>query len=191
MKKLLLALFLALPFISNAQTDSIGVFYEIDASLNKIEPIMYSKTKTSTLGTALTMGIASSSVKQVFKGATSNNKVSNTPVFYFYFNQDIPFGLINKYYMFYASDNPSDILLAKFKGKKKERELTIGKVNVYSGSEMGTADDLDIRVEYEEIKKGVFKVWFDKPLEEGEYCFVHNGPNGAGAFMHVFDFSVK
>ena len=193
MKRLLLLLSVAL--LSNsyvkAQNDSIGVYYETNNGLEKISPIRYTKTKTNTLGAAFSMGIASSSIKKVYPEKTSRNVVNESPIFYFYYQKEVPFNQKTKYYMFYASDTPEDIILAKFKPKKKTRELSVGKVNAYSGFTMGTADDIDVNVEYEEIREGVFRVKFDRPIANGEYCFLLNEPDGVGAYMYVFDFTIN
>lgn len=179
-KTLLFALAILIPLIGYAQRDSIGVYYETDLGLKKIEPIRYTKTKVNTLGSAFSMGIASTSIRKIYPGATSSNVVSNTPVFYFYYQDEVKLSQEIKYYMFYASDTPSDIILAKFKKKKKTRELSVGKINAYSGMTMGTADDVDAAVEFEEVRDGVYKVYFDKPIANGEYCFLFNSPDGEG-----------
>lgn len=183
--------FLCIVQYTQAQNDSIGVYYETNNSIEQIEPIRYFQTKSNTLGSALTMGIAGSKLKTVYKGSSSKNRVDNTPTFYFYYSRNIPIDKIEKYYMFYSSTTPNDILLAQFKSKKKTRELQVGKVNIYSGFTLGTADDLDILINVDKVKDGVYKITFDKPLDKGEYCFLFNGPNGSGAYMSVFDFSVE
>ena len=192
MKKLYLFLAVAFCLVNSmsAQSNRIGVYYETDNGLEKIEPIRYTKTKTNTLGAALSMGIASSSIKKIYPGKSSQNIVSESPVFYFYYQEQVPFNQKNKYYMFYASDTPGDVVLAKFKQKRKTRELSVGKINAYSGLTVGTAGDLGVNVEYDEVEDGVSRVQFDKPIANGEYCFLLNEPDGVGAYMYVFDFSV-
>lgn len=181
---------LSVTFICYAQKDSIGVYYETEQGLNKIEPIRYTQTKVNTLGAAFSMGLASTSIRKVYTGSTSTNVVSSTPVFYLYYQDEVKLSHQKKYYMFYASDTPRDIILAKFNRKKRTRELSVGSINAYAGMSMGTADDLDIEVEFEEIRDGVYKLFFNKPIENGEYCFLFDSPDGGGAYMYVFDFSV-
>ena len=182
---------LSIPLFGFAQNDSIGVYYQTDNGLAKIEPIQYSQTKTSTLGATLTMGIAGSKIKTVYKGSSSKNITGKSPVFYFYYKKNIPFDMIKRYYMFYSSSTPTDILLARFNSKKKTRELQVGKVNTYTGITLGTANDLNVETKIERVKDGVYKITFDQPLDVGEYCFLFNAPNGSGAYMSVFDFSVN
>ena len=86
MKKMILLLLLILPSTTFSQTDSIGVYYKVDTTLFKIRPINTTGTKTNTIGSALTMGIASSSMTAKFKGAHSINQTDGGG-FVFFFRQ--------------------------------------------------------------------------------------------------------
>ncbi len=193
MKKLLISLiFLCSVFFLYSSNDTIGVYY-VDANdkLIKIEPIKFYKSKTNTLGAALSMGVASSSIKTIFKGNESSNKVNKESIFYFYFSSPSSTNMnsIQDNWMFIQSSSPKDFVIVKFNQKKKERELTIGKVNIYSGTDIGISEDENVIVKTEKIKDNIYKVSIN--ADKGEYCFVYNNAGaGSGAFLPVFDFSV-
>ena len=192
MKKYIALLFLLVSVHICAQNDTIGIYYQTNNKLIKIESIRYSKTKTSTLGSALTMGLADSSVKTIYKGASSENIVPKDATFYFYFTDvtKIAPAYIQKNFMFINTNSVKDFVIAKFKTKKDSRELQTAKINIYSGSEMGVADKSITEITSEKVKDGVYKVILNN-IESGEYCFMFSGLNGSGAYMPIFDFSVK
>ncbi len=66
-----------------------------------------------------------------------------------------------------------------------------GKVNAYSGIDIGTKDGDMMPFTFEEVDKNTYKVTPIAPLDKGEYVFVFDGLNGSGAFMPVFDFSIR
>lgn len=192
MKKAALLLLLLICGNVFAQKDTIGIYYQKDNKLIEIEPIKYSKTKTNTLGSALTMGIASSSVKTIYRGSTSNNRVYANSVFYFYFSTPgrIDMSELQSKWMFVNSKSTRDFLIAKFKKKESERELQVAKINIYSGTEMGVADESLSDIKSEKVREGLYRVEL-KNAAPGEYCFMYNGQMGSGAYMPVFDFSIE
>jgi len=193
MKKLLFILFFIIPSISFAQSDSIGVYVQNEKTIYQIEPIKSSGYKTNTLGTALSMGIASSTMKVIFKGSSSSNKVKREDSFYFFYNPNIGnnAALLMKYYMFTTGTSPgSDFSLVKFTQKKNTRELKTGSVNVYSGVNINTQANTDAKFIVNKINETKYKVTLNN-IEPGEYCFMYNGINGSGAYMPVFDFSIE
>lgn len=192
MKKLTLLLIVFACCNIYAQTDKIGIYYNNGDSLIKIEPIKYTKTKTNTLGSALTMGIAGSSVKTIYRGASSVNKVGKEAKFYFYFANTSKVNPANmmRDWMFVNSYSPSDFLIAKLKSKGNSRELQVAKINIYAGMEMGVADESISDITSKKIKDGVYEITISN-ADQGEYCFMYNGQIGSGAYMPVFDFSVE
>lgn len=184
MKKLLLALFLVLPLVSNAQTDSIGVYYEIDSSLNKIEPMVHSNQKTS-------VKVFNLKKNRVYNGAISDNVVSSEPVFYFYYPQDISRSDIREYNTFYATA-PEDVTVVELKQKMKKRELYTEKIQplFYAARETNVRLTSPVNLITDKVKEGVYRVSFDKPLKDGEYAFVFKQLDGPGIGGFIFDFSV-
>jgi len=187
-------LFLFIVFLSAiniqaySQNDSIGIYAKNGFITSKIEPIKYSRFKTNTLGSALTMGIASSKIKLIFDGEYSQNLANVDTEFYFYFSKNPGIENINKYFMFINSSSPSDFALAKFKVKNNKRELETGKVNIYSGTELGVMDNIDASIDVVKINEGIYKVSIKGNIDPGEYCFYYNAQSGSGAYLPVFDF---
>lgn len=188
MKKTILLLMI-IPSLVFAQNKNIGVYYKSGDDLIKIRPINNSGTKANTLGTALTMGIASSNMILKFKGLNSNNK-TNGSEFVFYFHDEINPSLATTYFSFMGGNSPANFTLVKFKTTKKDRELNWGKINIYSGTDIGVKDGDMIPFTFEEKEHNEFIVTPSYELSSGEYAFVFDAPNGSGLFMPVFDFSV-
>jgi hypothetical protein len=175
----------------SAQIDSIGIYMKNGDVIQKIDPIKYTKSKINTLEAALTMGLADTSMKTVFRNSSSENVATNSTEFYFYFPQSLNPYMAMEYYMFSPAYSPKNFILVKFKPKKKTRELSVGKINFYFGTSLGVSDDIDAKLITKKIRDEVYLVTIEGNLEQGEYCFMFDGPNGSGAYSSVFDFSIK
>lgn len=185
MKKLLLiALLAVIPLISIAQTDSIGIYYEADSSLNKISPLVHSNQRTS-------VEVFNLKKNRVYKGAISHNVVSSSPVFYFYYPQEISRSNIREYNTFYSTP-PEEAHLVRLKQKMKKRELYTEKMQplFYASKQSDVEIVSPVNLITSEIKEGVYKVSFDKPLKDGEYAFVFKQLDGPGIGGFIFDFSI-
>ena len=117
MKKslILIAAFLLLPFILKGQSDSIGVYLRSGNEIQRVLPLKYIQTKSNTLATALTGGIASTSIKTVFPGSTSKNIANKESIFLFYFPSTVPLNVIQTYFMFSIQYSPADFIVAQMK----------------------------------------------------------------------------
>lgn len=173
-----------------------GIYIYQDGEYTKILPTVFSGTKTNTLGSAFSYGIASAKIKSVMNNAHSTNIVNtSTPEFWFYFavkdNDSFTMGASN--WWFGSATSPNEFALAKLNVKKNKRELVTGKVNVYSGSSIGVDDKNAIPFSIEIINDYTFKVVPKEPLAAGEYCFFYQGtiPQGGFTNQSVFDFSVQ
>ena len=189
MKRFLFIL-LVFPSLAFGQSDKIGIYYQYEDSVIKINPIKSSGYKTNTLSTALTMGIASSKMVIKFRGESSINKLSD-PSFIFFFQPAEIIKDITNYFNFITSHIPNNFILVKLDKKGKSRELNWGKINVYSGTDIGIPEDIFIPFEAYNIDEFSYVVKPSIQLEEGEYAFVFDAANGSGAFMPIFDFSVN
>lgn len=187
MKQLLIFLSLLFPMISNAQSDSIGIYIKTGNTVEKIRPLRHYKVKTNTLATAFTYGIAGAKIKTVFKNGYSNNKVTPESRFLFYFGDT---SHIPTYYMFSNVYSPNDFQVVEFKTKTNKRELSVGKVNIYAGTEMGLDDSDGLKLSIKEIRPGLYELSFSEIPYSGEYCFVFSEMIGSGGYLPVFDFSV-
>lgn len=170
-----------------------GIFYEENNQLVRIYPTSFSGTKTSTLGSALTYGLADSKIRSTMVGASSRNVIKTTyPEFYFFFakkekeNSSID-------WWFSVAPSPHQFVLSKLKAKKNRRELGTGKVNLYSGSSIGVDENDIIGIKIQHVGGNAFKVTPEKVLEPGEYCFFYQGmiPMGGYNNQAVFDFSIS
>ncbi|WP_289292545.1 MULTISPECIES: hypothetical protein [Bacteroides] len=151
----LFTLLLLLPIsILTAQTDSIGIYMKNGDDMQKIEPIKYTQTKSNALAGALTMGIASTTMKTIFRGSKSDNIATSGTKFYLYFTSNIDPTTMYTYFAFTPDHTPKDFILAKFISKRTTRELMVGKVNIYAGITMGVADETGIELQTTKIREG-------------------------------------
>ena len=154
------------------------------------------------LGYALTMGIASASVKATIPGASAKVRTANAqPVFYMFFDESVPRNLAVGSASVWTTgagsvtSSPAELSLVRFNEKKEAREARVGSMNI-AGAKQGVMDKARIGFEVEQIKPGVFKVTPSAPLEPGEYGFIQaltggNVSGGGGAMTaRVYDFGV-
>lgn len=173
-----------------------GIYINNNGQYTKILPTVFSGTKTNTLGSAFSYGIASAKIKSVMNNAVSTNVVTtDTPEFWFYFtpkdNDSFNVGASN--WWFASATSPNEFALVKLNKKKNKRELVTGKVNVYSGSSIGVDEKYTIPFNIEIINDYVYKVVPKEAIEPGEYCFFYQGtiPQGGFTNQSVFDFSIQ
>ena len=176
------------------KTSRSGIYFKVGNELKKIHPTAFSGTKTNTLGTALTYGIANAKIKSTMNGKHSNNVIdTNIPSFYFYFDDKEQNSFVVSNWWFTVASSPNEFLLSKLTIKKNRRELETGKVNIYAGNSIGVDEDNTIGFEIETINDYEFKVTPSVPLLPGEYCFFYRGtvPQGGYNNQSVFDFSIS
>jgi len=175
--------------------------YLIDKSagqLVRIDPTMSSQAKTGGLfGYALTMGIASMSVKVAIAGDTARVVArSGSPDFYFFFDASNP-ATVNLTSSWAAGSaqtvtSPSEFTLIRLMEKKGRREARVGSLNI-GGAKTGVMDSDRIAFDYEMVRPGVFRVTPKQTLASGQYGFIYalsgGGTNGAMT-ARIFDFSV-
>lgn len=173
-----------------------GIYIINEGKYTKILPTVFSGTKTNTLGSAFSYGIASAKIKSVMNNEQSTNVISTeAPEFWFYFTQKdndaFKTGSLN--WWFASASSPNEFALVKLKQSKNKRELVTGKVNVYSGSSLGIDEKYTVPFNIETINDYTYKVVPKAALEPGEYCFFYQGtiPQGGFTNQSVFDFSVQ
>lgn len=153
-------------------------------------------------GYALTMGIASMSVKATIPGASAKvRSASKQPVFYMFFDESVPRNLAVGSASVWitgagsVTSSPAELSLVRFMEKKAAREARVGSMNI-AGAKQGVMDKDRIAFEAEQVKPGVFKVMPSQPLEPGEYGFIQaltggNVSGGGGAMTaRVYDFGI-
>lgn len=164
--------------------DSINPLKKVDATVTS------SSRSGGSIGRALTYGLASEKIKSSLAGKQSRLKIdSRTPIFYFYFDKQKNYE--NSNWFFASAATPNEFVLAKLSQNRDSREMTIASENDY-GSSVGIPNNIKIDFEYTEEADGVYKVFFKKPLANGEYCFVYASATPSGfSNDKVFDFSIQ
>lgn len=128
-----------------------GIYLNDKDELKKIYPTAFSGTKTNTLGSAFSYGIASAKIKSTMQGNSSKNIVNTAaPEFLFLFDQKQNNASLSEWWFSVAS-SPNQFVLVKLKKKGKNRELETGKINVYAGSSMGINEESTIKFTITEI----------------------------------------
>lgn len=182
--------------IKNEPERKLGIFINEDRELKRVLPSVFSGTKTNTLGSALSYGLASSSIRTILNNSESINIAHNThPEFIFFFARQDDQSYINNgsNWWFFSASSPNEFLLVKLDQKRKTRELMTGSVNIYAGTNIGIDENSVIPFEIINIDDYTFKVTPVDPLSPGEYCFFYKGgiPQGGYNNQSVFDFSVQ
>ena len=179
----------------NNKVKKTGIYVKTGDGFQKIYPTVFSGSKTNTLGSALSYGLADAKIKSTLSGERSQNLVhSNSPEFYFYFDfsHTSELSLRATNWWFSVASSPNEFVLVKLKSKGRKREMDIGKVNIYAGNSIGVDEKNVIKFDIEVLNDNEFKVipaWF---LEPGEYCFYYQGIVPVGGYNNqaVFDFSI-
>ena len=184
---LLLCVLAYLDLISQVPADSVGLFAAHGDKMVRMEKMDVRKIKgTGGLASAFSFGLAKIKAKMEFSGATSDNVFEGSATFRMYFGTPAP-EMIMETYMFAPSYSAKDFEVAKFKVKKKSRQLTGVSANLL-GASAGVSSDEDVRIEAKEIRKDVYDV--SVSAEPGEYCLIFTG-GGTMGFGGVFDFTIK
>jgi hypothetical protein len=169
-----------------------GIYLFGDGKMTFIEPTVFSGSKNSILGSALTYGIKKSKIRAVVRGLSANLQITNSqPEFWFVFNpeyRDSGAVMAGNFYG-YAATSPAEFMLVKMDQKKNSRETVIGEYGVFSGISTGTPDKYVHEYAFEKVKTGIYKVTPKTKLENGEYCFYYASMTGGTG--KLFDFSLK
>jgi len=170
-------------------------FYEEKDGVRKMTPVkgnVSAQNRTGgMLASSLTYGISKVKTKTNLPGRNADLQLTTTsPVFYFYL--DITSGGLNT-----ASGVPSDpkeFTLIRFNQRSDNREVTIGKANVF-GAKGGLSDEYVVEFKTEDLGNGIFRVTPAAELKKGEYGFFlvnsGNSNTSAGVGAKFFDFGVN
>lgn len=182
-----------------------GIYYadESTGKYTQLEASVFSQSKMgSGILTGLTYGIAKTKAKAVLSGVQANFQTNNlNPVFYFVFphNSDGNIGNEGNSGGWYSNaTSPNEFLMVKFKvaksAKQKGREVVTGSFGTYSGFSGGIDDENKVSYRYNKLSAGVYKVYLESPLKEGEYAFLFAGTSasamGGTPSQKAFDFSI-
>lgn len=173
-----------------SQMSEPGIYLFEDGRATAIEPTIYSGTKASFLGSALTYGIKKAKIRAVVRGKSANMQVKSArPEFYFIFSREYGnSGAVMSGFAGFAATSPAEFVMIVMKQKDNSREAVLGEVGI-TGASTGAPDKFIREYSFEKIKPGVYKVVPKTDLIAGEYCFYYAGAGGAAS--KVFDFSLS
>jgi hypothetical protein len=171
------------------------------ARMHRIDPTLSNQARTSNiLGYALTMGLASASIKASIPGESAKVQTgARRPVFYAYFEESVPRGLQNANSSTWASgvgtttSSPSEVTLVRFAEGNNRRDAKVGRINI-GGSKTGVMDKDQIAFTSDMLRPGVYRITPQADLLPGEYGFIQSMSAGGtqGAMTaRVFDFGVE
>ena len=132
--------------------------------------------------------------KATLNGSNANFQFNDNEIsFYFYFSKSASTGKEMERDLFESVESPNEFTLAKFKtyNDKNIREIEIGSSNA-DGASYGINELQIINFKYEKINQNIYRIYFQKPLVNGEYCFmptVNSATQGKSSKM--FDFGVN
>ncbi len=126
---------------------------------------------------AFTHGFARSTKVMSVSGSEANVQFSSKqPVFYFYFDPENKSLNTQSPTWFTSVTSPNEFLLFKFENKKvkNSRGVTIISANTYEDVQ-GIDDMYKSSFKFKRLAKGIYDIYFEKPLAPGEYGFMYAG----------------
>lgn len=185
----------------NPMTPHPSGVYLIETSANRlfrIDPTVSNQAKTGGIfGYALTMGIASMSIKVAITGQTARVVTpTHVPAFYFFFDASNPTtaNISSSWAAGSAQtvSSPSEFTLIRLTEKQGRREARVGSMNI-GGAKTGVMDQDRIPFDYQMVREGVYKVTPKQSLKAGQYGFIYalaGGGTGGAMNARIFDFGV-
>ena len=163
-----------------------------ERKMTQLVPTVSAQNRTGGLFTSsMTYGISKVKIKANLPGPASKLQLKQArPVFYFYL--DAKSGGLNT--SSGIPSNPSEFALIRFNVRSDNREVTIGKMNIFGGKG-GLSDEYVVAFDAEDLGGGVFKITPTADLKNGEYGFFlinsgnSNASNAVGS--KFFDFGIK
>lgn len=174
-----------------------GIYY-FDGNSNsftKLDPNIFSQSKVSGgLLSAATYGAFKVKAKASLNGNQANFQFNDTEVnFYFYFNRIENNAAEMDIDLFKIVESPNEFTLAKFKVplNKNIREIEMGSATA-DGVSNGVWEGQVVNFKYEKINQNLYRIYFPKPLENGEYCFMPTINSATqGQTSKMYDFGIK
>ena len=161
----------------------------------QIEAAAYSQGKTGGwLKSAITYGIAKTTIKAVVRGETSNVQASNdSPVFYFVF-ENTKSSLSNAGGFFGGVTSPNEFTLIRLKVTEGSRETTVMSSNIF-GTQSGASDKSVVPFSFTKVRPGIYRVAPKSKLDAGEYGFISaagfSAPMVGVGSNRLWDFTVR
>lgn len=175
--------------LQEAASDKLGIYVKEGNGHRKIYPSAFIGKSVSTLGVALSFGLANADVVSSIQGAHSHNKLDkNSPEFHFFFERSNN----NPNNIFQIASSPYEFILTRLESDNDTRHLVTGSANAYAGQKIGVNPESLIKFKVSPISETEFIVIPETPLPAGEYCFLYQGTvsQGNSNVQSVYDFSV-
>ena len=169
-----------------------GIYLVSSGQLVRIDFNVSGQTRTGgLLGTVLTSGIATTTIKTVLQGESARVKTAEKlPTFYFYLSSAVNRASASSFEsQTEAPVSPNEFSLIHLSQNKGNREARVGRGNI-GGIKSGVMEKDRVDFDYQEIRAGVYSVKPNKPLVSGEYSFIVIGSGGVKT-ARFFDFSIQ
>jgi hypothetical protein len=179
-----------------------------------MEPSVIDKVKEGSFGSHMAGALTSAAkkkVKAIVIGEKANLETGMKPSFLFYFgdeadkatssqpqtDQNDPMAMLRALQNMNTADkikfsgisSPNEMRLIKADEDKNERSFVASSASGMV-KESGIDSDFIRQFRFERLESGLYEIYFEKPLEPGEYMFIYGGINlYQGQF--VYDFSVR
>lgn len=183
--------------VAMLKKEGSGIYYyqSSESKVYELESTVFSQAKNSSWATAFSYGFAKSSKVMSVSGSEANVQFATAnPSFYFYFDPENK-SLNSQAPTWFASvTSPNEFLLIKFENKKvkNSRAVITASGNSYEQAQ-GIDDKFKASFKFKRLEKGVYEIYFDKPLEPGEYGFMYAGATATngGSSPRVYDFGIQ
>lgn len=173
-----------------------GIYY-YDGNTNsftKLDANVFSQTKTNKAAQVLVSSMINAKGKSMVNGSNANLQLNDYEIsFYFYFSKQAVKSKEIENELTEFSQSPNEFTLAKFKTypDKNFREMELSKSSALGGTS-GMNESQLVNFKYEKINDNLFRVYFPKPLVNGEYCFMPTiNSSSQGNAAKMYDFGVK
>lgn len=179
------------------KAEGSGIYYyqSSEGKVYEMESNVFSQAKSNAWARAFTHGFAKSTKVMSVSGSEANVQFpSKQPVFYFYFDPEQKSLNAQAPTWFASVTSPNEFLLIKFENKKvkNSRAVTTASANAYEDAQ-GIDDMYKTSFKFKRLEKGIYEIYFEKPIVSGEYGFMYAGATATngGSSPRVYDFGIK
>lgn len=183
--------------IAELKKQGSGIYYVDDKNtLTEVEPTVFSQQKSGSnyWASYWSWGFAKSKKVMSVSGGSANIQFNKTkPVFYFYFDPENKSLNEQSQSWIASASSPNEFLMIKFNTKvKNARAVTTASQNSYE-SAAGIDDEFKREFKFKKVEKGIYQIYFESDLENGEYGFMYAGASATNGVTSpkVYDFGVK
>jgi hypothetical protein len=171
-----------------------GIYYKNKRTRKyfELEPSILTNSKAGGAEEFVKRGLISGMFNAKLRAAVQNAQAdlkirTSNPLFYFVFDTNASsFATVGAVLV---AQRPKDFMLIRMKRSRDSREIVLGKHNNISSS-TGVDEKSKVSFSSTKIRRGVYEVTVNEPLEPGEYCFLFSVESQSQAMgTKVYDFS--